>query len=306
MIYILAISTGLLAFAIISIVIRIIMRDRITVLARINNQIGQLQNDQPVKIRKKKKSRDPVSLAIANELSNAGIKMRPNEFIILWSIAILLIPSLLLLTGAHSMTVAAAALIGLIVPPLIIKNRKKKRLIVFEKQLGEALVLIGNCLRAGMTFQQAMSNVAEDMPDPIGREFSRTIREIHLGSSVDSALERMSERVKSLDLALTVSAIQIQRQVGGNLLEILENISITIKDRIKIKDDIRVITATGRSSGVIIGSIPLIIGGVLALINPEYMMTFFNTRSGNIMLMVAGGMEILGYLFIRKIVDIKY
>ena len=111
-----------------------------------------------------------------------------------------------------------------------------------------------------MTFQQAMSNVAEDMPDPIGREFSRTIREIQLGSSVDTALERMSERVKSLDLTLTVSAIQIQRQVGG----------------------------------------------MLALINPEYMMIFFNTRTGNIMLFVAGGMEILGFLIIRKIVDIKY
>lgn len=306
MIYILAISSGLLAFAVISIVIRMIMRDRIAVLDRINYQIGQFTNDQPVKIRKKKKARDPVSLAIANELSNAGINMRPNEFLILWAIAIILIPGLLWLLDAHTMTTLAAAIIGFVLPPLLIRNRKKKRLIIFEKQLGEALVLIGNCLRAGMTFQQAMSNVAEDMPDPIGREFSRTIREIHLGSSVDTALERMSERVKSLDLTLTVSAIQIQRQVGGNLLDILENISITIKDRLKVKDDIRVLTATGRSSGVIVGSIPLVIGGMLALINPEYMMTFFNTRTGNIMLFVAGGMEILGFLIIRKIVDIKY
>lgn len=306
MIYALAISSGLLAFAISSIIIRVIMRDRITILDRINNQIGQLPNEQPVKIRKKKKARDPVSLAIANELSNAGIKMRPNEFLIIWAVAITFIPGLLWLLDAHLMTTLAASLFGLVLPPLLIHNRKKKRLIVFEKQLGEALVLIGNCLRAGMTFQQAMSNVAEDMPDPIGREFSRTIREIHLGSSVDTALERMSERVKSLDLTLTVSALQIQRQVGGNLLEILENISITIKDRIKVKDDIRVLTATGRSSGVIVGSIPLVIGGLLVLINPEYMMTFFNTRSGNIMLMVAGGMEVLGFLIIRKIVDIKY
>lgn len=160
MIYILAISSGLLAFAVISIVIRMIMRDRIAVLDRINYQIGQFTNDQPVKIRKKKKARDPVSLAIANELSNAGINMRPNEFLILWVIAIILIPGLLWLLDAHTMTTLAAAIIGFVLPPLLIRNRKKKRLIIFEKQLGEALVLIGNCLRAGMTFQQAMSNVS--------------------------------------------------------------------------------------------------------------------------------------------------
>jgi tight adherence protein B len=301
-----AITSGLLALAFFIIAARVMMRDRLAVVQRISGMIGKTQPDRPIKINKNKRARHPFSQAIANELSNAGIKMRANEFIVIWVFASLILPIMFYLVNMHPLSVLAAAVFGVVLPPLLVHQRKKKRLIVFEKQLGEALVLIGNCLRAGMTFQQAMGNVAEDMPDPIGREFSRTVREIHLGSNVDDALEHMAERVKSLDLTLTVSAIQIQRQVGGNLLDVLENISVTIKDRLKIKDDIRVLTATGRSSGVIVGSIPLIIGGLLALINPEYMMTFFNTRAGNTMLAVAAGMEILGFLIIRKIVDVKY
>jgi tight adherence protein B len=187
-----------------------------------------------------------------------------------------------------------------------VNKRKSKRLVLFEKQLGDALVLIGNCLRAGMTFHQAMANVAKEMPDPIAKEFSRTVKEIQLGSATDDALERLAERVKSKDLLITVSAVQIQREVGGNLLEIIETISQTIKDRAKIRDDIRVMSAQGRSSGIIIGMLPLAIGGILALVNPDYVMTFFDTKAGTIMLIVAGCMEVTGFFIINRIVNIKY
>jgi tight adherence protein B len=232
--------------------------------------------------------------------------MRPNEFLVIWFLSAVFMPVLMAVAGLHLVSVAAVGIIGLATPPLLVRKRKKKRLVIFEKQLGEALVLICNCLRAGMTFQQAMSSIATEMPDPIAREFSRTVKEIHLGASVDTALDSMVKRVGSTDLMITISAIQIQRQVGGNLMEILENISMTIKDRIKIKEDIRVLTATGRSSGVIVGAIPLAIGGLLTLVNPAYIMTFFETRMGVIMLIVAGAMEAIGFLIIRKIVSVKY
>jgi len=166
--------------------------------------------------------------------------------------------------------------------------------------------MIGNCLRSGMTFQQAMANIASEMPDPIGREFGRAVREISLGSSVDLALNNLAERVKSVDLNLAVSAIQIQRQVGGNLLDLLMNISETIKDRIKVKNEIRVLTATGRSSGLVIGVLPLGLAGVLMLINPSYVQSFFNTQLGTILIVVAAVMESIGFLLIKKVVSIRY
>jgi tight adherence protein B len=260
---------------------------------------------KPIKI-KKKKDKAPVSVAFANELSSAGIRMRTNEFLILWVVCAAVLPSFLYIAGMHPVSVIAAAAAGLSIPLVLVNKRKKKRLILFEHQLGDSLLLIGNCLRAGMTFHQAMSNVATEMPDPIAKEFSRTVKEMQLGTSVDVALDRLVQRVKSTDLMITVSAVQIQREVGGNLLEILESIAETIRDRIKIKNDIRVISTTGRSSGAIIGILPLAIGGMLMLINPAYIMTFFETKMGITMLIAAAVMEITGFLFINKIVNIKY
>ena len=306
MIYLVAISAGLLAFLVLMIFLRLLLKDRLILDKRLDVIGGKSDEDKPIKARKRKTTKEPALRALAYELSNAGVHMRPNEFLILWLTSAAIVPTLLALAGMHPVSSFAAALFGLALPPLFVRKRKKKRLILFEKQLGEALVLIANCLSAGMTFQQAMASVSSEMPNPIAHEFARTVKEIQFGTGVDIALDHLVSRVKSTDLMLTVSAIQIQRQVGGNLLEILENISVTIKDRIKIKDEIRVLVATGRSSGLIIGMIPIAIGGILALINPEYIMLFFQTQMGVTMLIVAATMEILGFLVIRKIVNIKY
>jgi len=191
-------------------------------------------------------------------------------------------------------------------PTYIVNRKKARRLAQFESQLSEALVMISNCLKSGLTFQQAMGNIASEMAEPIGREFGRTIREINLGNSVDIALANLAERVKSIDLGLAVSAIQIQRQVGGNMVELLDNISETIKERIKIKNEIKVLTASGRTSGLIIGMLPIGLAGVLMLINPDFIASFFNTRMGIAMLIAGAVMETMGFLAIKKIVTIKY
>ena len=303
---ILAISAGLLAFLVLAILLTFSMQERINLDARLAGMGGETVDSGPVKIKKKRTARAPVSRAFANELSNAGIKMRPEEFLTVWFCAALLPSGILIFMGAHIVSAIALSVAGFIIPPVMVMKRKKKRMLLFENQLGEALILIGNCLRSGLTFQQAMANIASEMQDPIAHEFARAVKEIQLGSSVDIALENMTLRVNSTDLLLTVSAVQIQRQVGGNLLEILENIAVTIKDRIKIKADIRVMTATGRSSGAIVGLIPVAIGGMLMLINPSYIMTFFDTRMGIGLLIFAGVMEFAGFMVIRKVVDIKY
>ncbi len=277
--YLLAVSTGLLAFLIATIILMTGTEDRHRLKQRLHALVGKAEQPRSLVRQDRKKNqvhrKNSVSKVFAEELLSAGVRMRPEEFLTLWICATLGPSGLILLLGGHPITVFAAVLIGLLIPPFVVVHLKKKRLILFEKQLGDALLLMSNCLRSGLTFQQAMVNIAKEMPDPIAREFFRTSKEIQLGNSMDIALDNMIRRVQSTDLMLMVSAVQIQRQVGGNLLEILENISVTIKERLKLKDDIRVMTATGRISSLVVGMIPIVIAGALMLINPAYMQKFF-------------------------------
>lgn len=304
---ILAASAAIFVFSGAIILLNRFVAQRTLVKQRLRALAGrQEQQVRPVKQKKPKRGRIPVSKVFAEELASAGVRMRPEEFLTLWLAAALVPAGVLMLFRAHPITLIAAAALGVLLPPLLVRRAKGKRLRLFERQLGDALLLMGNSLRSGLTFQQAMGNIAREMPDPIAREFARTVREIQLGCDIDAALDGMVKRVRSTDLMLTVSAVQIQRQVGGNLLEILENTSKTIKERIKLKDDIRVMTASGRISSIVVGMLPVAIGGLLMLINPSYIQTFFDTSMGVIMLVVAAGMEITGFLIIKKIATIKY
>jgi len=236
----------------------------------------------------------------------AGISMRGEEFLIIW-MGLIIVPALLMiLFSANIISIIAMVAFAVIVPPLFVRSRRRKQLILFDNQLGDALLLIGNCLRSGLTFQQAMGSIAKEMQDPIAKEFARVVKEIQLGTALDDALENMLRRIGSQELMLTISAIQIQQQIGGNLTDILQNISSTILDRQKLKSDIRVMTATGRTSGMVIGAMPLVVGGILMLVNPGYIETFFTTQIGTAMLIGAAVMEVLGFLVIRKVIDIKY
>jgi tight adherence protein B len=304
---ILAASAAIFVFSGAVILLNRFVAQRTLVKQRLRALAGRREQQvRPVKQKKPKRGRIPVSKVFAEELASAGVRMRPEEFLTLWLAAALVPAGVLMLFRAHPITLIAAAALGVLLPPLLVRRAKGKRLRLFERQLGDALLLMGNSLRSGLTFQQAMGNIAREMPDPIAREFARTVREIQLGCDIDAALDGMVKRVRSTDLMLTVSAVQIQRQVGGNLLEILENTSKTIKERIKLKDDIRVMTASGRISSIVVGLLPVAIGGLLMLINPSYIQTFFDTSMGVIMLVVAAGMEITGFLIIKKIATIKY
>ncbi len=256
-------------------------------------------------IKRSEKSRKLMD-ALFDQLISADIMMRPEEFALIWIVVTFVPSGLAALFGAGLLPSLTLAGLGAFLPLLFIKIKKEKRIKMFESQLGDTLIMICNSLRSGFSFQQAMDNVAADMPAPIGVEFSRVCNEIRYGSTMDEALENMVDRIKSPDLMLVVSAVCIQRTTGGNLSEILTTISNTIRDRLKIKGEIRSITAQGRTSGMIIGALPAFIAVALMLINPGYMSAFFTTSPGRIMLIVSVVMEVLGFLAIRKVVTIKY
>jgi tight adherence protein B len=243
---------------------------------------------------------------ISSELSLAGISLKAEEFLMIWLFTGILIPFLFFLLNKNILIALGTAIFGAVIPPMIISRYKKKRTALFEAQLMDALIVISNCLRAGFTFQQAMDSIAGDMPEPISKEFGKVLREIKLGIPMDDALQDMVARLRNDDLELLVSAVLIQKQVGGNLADILDNIAGTINERLKLKGEIKVLTASGRTSGLVIGLMPVFLLAFLMIANPTYVKMFFTTTIGMAMLIVALVMEATGFMVIRKIVNIKF
>lgn len=264
-------------------------------------------------LKKEKKARSagkgdstPLLEHLGNELLLADIIVKPEEFLAFWLCVVFVPAGLTGLFTSQLIPAVTLAVLGAFVPPLYVGRKKQKRTALFEAQLGDALIVMCNCIRSGLTFQQALETSAEQTDPPISQEFARAVREIKYGNPLEKALNNMASRVGSDDLTLAVSAVNIQRQTGGNLSEILETISVTIKDRQKIRADIRVLTATGRISGLVIGFLPIGIGLALLIINPGYIKLFFQSTLGIGMLAAAAVMETVGFLVVKKITTVKY
>lgn len=247
-----------------------------------------------------------VSETLRRYLMGSGIRVKPDEFIVLWFVSAFLLPLLgMVLFSSHTLTVLMGIL-GFALPPLLVRSARAKRIKLFGNQLNEALLIIGNALRAGFTFRHALARVAEDLPDPISQEFRRVVREVNYGMSIDESLAGVAERMQSRELDMVNSAVIIQQRTGGNLAEIIEKVSITISDRIKIKNAVRVLTAQGRISGWIIGGLPVFLLVYLSLSAPDYVSVFFTTGLGRMALLLAAVLEIIGFFIISRLVDIKY
>jgi tight adherence protein B len=185
-----------------------------------------------------------------------------------------------------------------------VKFRISKRLKDFNGQLGDTISLMANSLRSGYSLLQSMELVSREAPDPIGAEFKRVVREVGLGLSAQDALNNLMRRLPSDDLDLLITAINIQYEVGGNLAQILDTISHTIRERVRIKGEISVLTAQGRMSGYLITALPGLIGVVVSVINPTYMSVIFEFPW--VIMPICGGiMVFVGFLVIRKIVNIE-
>ncbi len=194
--------------------------------------------------------------------------------------------------------------VGFFAPDWFVKFRISTRLKAFNSQLGDTLGLLANSLRSGYSMLQSMELVARESPDPIGTEFKRVVREVGLGLSPQEALNNLYRRLPSDDLDLMITAINIQYEVGGNLAQILDTISHTIRERVRIKGEIQVLTAQGRVSGYIISALPPGIAIIVTLINPTYMNTMWEFPW--IIMPICGGILVfVGFMIIRKIVNIE-
>ncbi|TYZ29261.1 secretion system protein F [Selenomonas caprae] len=195
----------------------------------------------------------------------------------------------------------AGVILGLMFLDIYIKRRQK----AFTNQLGDMLTMVANALRAGFSFMQAFELIAREMDAPIGREVQKVVNEVNVGATLDTALENMKKRVGSPDFELVVTAVLIQRQVGGNLAQILDTISETISERIKMRREVKALTAQGRASGVVLAILPVALAGILMLVNPGYLKPLFEEPIGQVCMAGAVVLEIVGYFVIQRIVDIK-
>ena len=253
-----------------------------------------------------KPRKNPLRLEkIADELYVAGVALRAEEFITIWILTGVVIPAIALFLGAPTTVCIGIVIIGAAAPISWVTVKKNKRLVLLGTQLSDALAIICNALRVGQSFQSAMKNVAEEMEEPISREFMRVYRETQYGMPLENSLAWLVERTKNPDLELMCSAVIIQRQIGGNLSVILQNISDTINQRIRLRGEVRTLTSAGRMSGYIIGALPLFIILLLMFINPGYIDMFFTTQSGRIMLAICVVLETIGFSIVNKIVNIK-
>jgi tight adherence protein B len=198
-----------------------------------------------------------------------------------------------------------AGFVGFFVPRIYVNMRKRKRLNDFNDQLADTINLLANSLRSGFSIVQSMETVARELPDPIATEFHRVTQEISLGLTYEEALNNMLRRVPSDDLDLMITAVNIQTRVGGNLAEILDIIGHTIRERIRIQGEIRVLTVQQMISGYILTFLPVALGLVLYLINRTYIGRMFTDPCGWIMIGVSVTMIAIGFFIIRKIVDIE-
>lgn len=191
-----------------------------------------------------------------------------------------------------------------VIPRFIIESRKKERVKLFNYQLNEGVMIISNSLKAGYSFMQSVSVVVEETSDPFSKEFKKLLKEMSLGISEEDALRNLMSRMDSEDLKLIMNAILIQKDIGGNLSEILDNIGETIRERQKIQNELKTLTAQGKLSGMIVMLIPIFLGVIIYTFNKEYMILLFTTPIGLFMLAMAVFNQILGFFMIRKIVNI--
>jgi len=250
---------------------------------------------------------------ISVQLSRADLKVKPGEYIALIVIAMIFMGAFFWYIGGHGSTSSyivgiIGMIIGYFLPGMYVKRQQNQRLIKFDQQLPDMLNLMVNGLRAGFSTMQAMEAISRELPAPISDEFRRVVQEMQLGLPMEKALDNLLGRIPSEDLDLTITAINVQREVGGNLAEILDTISYTIRERIRIKGEIRVLTTQVMYSGKFLSVLPLFVMGILYLLNREYMMTFFKPESfpcGYIALALAAMLIVGGYFAMNKIGDIE-
>jgi len=239
---------------------------------------------------------------LSDLLERAGWPLSVTEFGGITGIAAML--CFIVVRAFNARLAPLGLLLGALLPYLLLRRAVVQRRNRFNKQLVEALTLIANALRSGAGLLQAINQTADQLASPISDELRRTLHDIQMGAVPDEAFEALNQRIRSEDLDIAVTAIIVQRATGGNLAEVLDNVAHTMRERIRIRGEIKTLTIQQQVSGYLLGGMPIFLILLFNIINRAYMKPLFTTGPGHIMLLGGGILELLGFLVIRKIVNI--
>lgn len=283
------------------------------------NRIEEFSEIIPVEIKKIKKTKGTVLYSVANklpklkrnrkkierDLKSANLNMSVEELLMYKIILSFIITFIIYIIKSDYFLTGISFVLVWRIPKVWINKRIRNRITDFNEQLNSGLILISNSLKAGHSFLQAISISAKETQGVFSDEFKILLKELNFGITMEQGLLNLLDRVNSADMKLVVNAILIQKDIGGNLSEILENISETIRERQKIKNEMKTLTSQGKMSGTIVTLLPVFLGGVIYLINKEYIMLLFTTKIGMAMLLASVVSEIIGILLIKKIITVE-
>ncbi len=292
-------------------------REQTLVEDRLNQYLGDQDSDKADREAQrtaitdwvsKRVERTSIGGRIAQNLARADMKFKVGEYFALIFLSIFLVGGIAWLIGGRNIiSFGIGAIFGYILPGMYVRQQQTRRLTRFNDQLSDMLNLMVNGLRAGYSTLQAMEAVSKELPAPICDEFRRVVQEMQIGIPMDTALQNLLRRIPSDDLDFVVTAINVQREVGGNLSEILDTISFTIRERVKIKGEVRVITSQVRASGTILALLPIFLTIVLWFLNPKYLMSFMDAgpycaagAAGLVVILIS-----LGYFIMMRIASIE-
>ena len=242
---------------------------------------------------------------LAHMLRSADLQMTVAEYLLVWLLCIAAASVLGYLVSHSVLPTVLTGLIGALIPYIVLRNRAAKRVRAFNNQLPNVLMQLSGSMRAGYGLLQALAYVAQEIPAPAGREFGTVVRDVKLGRTTMTALEDLLERVESDDLRLVVTAMRIQVETGGNLAEILDTVSETIRERVRIKGELRALTSQQRMAGYVLAALPVVVFFCLMALNPAYESRLFMPGPTLCIPIGAALMMLVGFLIIRRIIALE-
>ncbi len=283
-----------------------IIEERLGITEKAIEEVGERQRRSPLgdALNRALEQRG-MGANLRTQLARADLKITVGEFMAATVILVIAAGGLMYIVKRDVIAAVGAALAGFFAPRFYLKFRYNRRLKAFNDMLGDTINLMVNGIRAGYSILQAMEAVSREMGPPISTEFARVVQEVQLGISLEDAMDNMLRRVPSDDLDMLITAINVQREVGGNLAEVLDTISFTIRERVRIKGEIKALTAQSRVSGYMVAMVPVVLAVIIYLINPDFMGLLFKHICGYIMIGAAVLGIASGFMVINKVVQIE-
>ena len=238
-------------------------------------------------------------------LYQAGVEMKVGTFVLMSLVIGAVVLLLFQILFGRPLFALFLGIVAGFVPYMVVRSKKTRRTHQLEEQLPDSMDLMTSALRAGLSLPAALQLVAQEAPSPLAEEFGHTFDEQNLGLDIRDAMLNLAKRVDSVDIKFFVTAVVVQRETGGNLAEIMQNIAHIIRERFRILGDVRTLTAHGRFSGIILSVLPIFMGFLISVIAPDYMMGFLRDPAGQAFLLVALILQVIGFLWIRKVVNIR-